>query len=106
MLNLIANAIKYSGDRREIELAAHAEDDAVVIDVRDYGVGIAPEHSQLIFERFYRVPSPENRHVPGAGLGLTLVAHIVAAHGGRVMVESAPGEGTVFSLRLPLERRA
>jgi signal transduction histidine kinase len=106
VLNLLANAIKYSGDRREIELAARTEEGALVIAVRDYGVGIAPEHRQRIFERFYRVPSPENRHVPGAGLGLTLVAHIAAAHGGGIAVESAPGAGSVFFLRLPLERRA
>jgi signal transduction histidine kinase len=77
-----------------------------VIAVRDYGIGIPPEHCQRIFERFYRVPTPENQRVPGAGLGLTLVAHIASAHGGEVVVESEPGAGSLFSLRLPLEQQA
>ena len=105
VLNLLTNAIKYSGERKEIELAAWM-DDAVVIAVRDYGIGIPVEHRKKIFDRFYRVPTPENQRVPGAGLGLTLVAHIANAHGGHVSVESAPGAGSLFALRLPVERGA
>jgi signal transduction histidine kinase len=104
LLNLVGNAMKYSGDRKEIDLAASREDRAVVIAVRDYGIGIPAEYRQRIFERFFRVPSPENQRVPGAGLGLTLVAHIAKAHGGAVTVESEPGAGSLFSLRLPVER--
>ena len=106
VLNLVMNAMKYSGARKEIELIAGREDGAVVIAVRDYGVGIALEHRQRIFERFYRVPSAENQRIPGAGLGLTLVAHIAKAHGGDVTVESTLGAGSIFALRLPLEQRA
>jgi signal transduction histidine kinase len=106
VLNLLANAMKYSGDRKEIELDAKARDGALLIAVRDYGIGIPPEQRQRIFERFYRVPSPENQRVPGAGLGLTLVAHIAKAHGGEVTVESAPGAGSRFTLRLPVEQPA
>jgi signal transduction histidine kinase len=104
LLNLVGNAMKYSGDRKEIDVAASREDRAVVIAVRDYGIGIPAEYRQRIFDRFFRVPSPENQRVPGAGLGLTLVAHIAKAHGGAVTVESEPGAGSLFSLRLPVER--
>jgi signal transduction histidine kinase len=77
----------------------------VVIGVRDYGIGIPVEYQGRIFERFYRVPSSEHQRVPGAGLGLTLVAHIAKAHGGEVTVESTPGTGSLFALRLPVEQR-
>jgi signal transduction histidine kinase len=105
VLNLVMNAMKYSGERKEIGIEAHREGDAVVIGVRDYGIGIPAQYQQRIFERFYRVPSPENQRVPGAGLGLTLVSHIASAHGGNVTVHSAPGAGSLFVLRLPLEQR-
>jgi signal transduction histidine kinase len=104
LLNLVGNAMKYSGDRKEIDVTASSEDGAVVIGVRDYGIGIPAEYRNRIFDRFFRVPSPENQRVPGAGLGLTLVAHIAKAHGGAVTVESEPGAGSLFSLRLPVER--
>jgi signal transduction histidine kinase len=103
LLNLVGNAMKYSGERKEIEIAASRADGAVVIEVRDYGIGIPAEYRQRIFERFFRVPSAENQRVPGAGLGLTLVAHIAKAHGGTISVESEPGAGSLFSLRLPAE---
>jgi signal transduction histidine kinase len=106
LLNLIMNAMKYSGERKEIEIEACREDGAVVIGIRDYGIGIAAEYQQHIFERFYRVPTLENQRIPGAGLGLTLVAHIAKAHGGEIKVESAPGGGSLFALRLPVEQRA
>ena len=105
VLNLVMNAMKYSGERKEIEIETRPEDGAVVIGVRDYGIGIPLEYQGRIFERFYRVPSAENQHVPGAGLGLTLVAHIAKAHGGKVTVESTPGTGSLFALRLPVEQR-
>jgi signal transduction histidine kinase len=105
LLNLVANAIKYSGERKEIELAARI-DGGVVISVRDYGIGIPIEHRNKIFERFYRVPTPDSQRVPGAGLGLTLVAHIANAHGGCVSIESTSGAGSIFALRLPVERVA
>ena len=94
---------KYSGDCREISLRVRRESSWAIIDVADQGVGIAKEEHNLIFEKFYRVSTPENWHVPGTGLGLTLVAHIASAHGGSVKVQSAPGRGSTFSLYLPLE---
>jgi len=102
VLNLLANALKYSGESREIDLRLRTQDGQAVIQVTDRGVGIAPEEQVRIFEKFYRTPTPENQHVPGTGLGLALVAHIATAHGGRVEVRSAPGEGSTFSIHLPL----
>jgi len=106
VLNLLSNAIKFSGDARDVELAVHGDKDEVVIRVTDHGVGIAPHEQSRIFEKFYRVATPQNQLIPGTGLGLTLVAQIAHAHGGRVTVESALGKGSTFSLRLPAQPRA
>ena len=106
ILNLLINAMKYSGASREIGLCLTEMNRQARIRVWDRGIGIPPEQQQHIFERFYRVPSPENKLVSGAGLGLALVQHIAKAHGGSVDVESAPGQGSAFTIRLPLESRA
>jgi signal transduction histidine kinase len=103
VLNLIGNAIKYSGTAREIGVALVREGDWAVIRVVDGGVGIPLGDRERIFEKYYRVPSPQNSEVPGTGLGLALVAHFAREHGGRVEVDSAPGSGSTFSLYLPLE---
>jgi len=102
VLNLLSNAMKYSGESRRIGLHLSRDESAALIRVVDHGIGIPNEEQTRIFERFYRVPSTENEHVPGTGLGLTLVDHIIKAHGGSVEVESAPGKGSTFTLRLPL----
>jgi two-component system, OmpR family, phosphate regulon sensor histidine kinase PhoR len=74
-----------------------------VISVRDWGSGIEPVDQRRIFNKFYRVQRPENRLIPGTGLGLTLVDHIVRAHQGFVAVDSALGTGSTFRIHLPLE---
>ncbi|MCJ7487950.1 MAG: HAMP domain-containing histidine kinase, partial [Candidatus Aminicenantes bacterium] len=102
VLNLLSNAMKYSGESRSIDLKAQREGDCAVVQVTDRGVGIDPKDQARIFEKFYRVPTRENQSLPGTGLGLSLVAHIAKAHGGSVRVESAPGEGSTFSIILPL----
>jgi len=102
ILNLLANALKYSGDARRIELRLARGGPWVVIGVRDWGVGIAPVDQRRIFDKFFRVERPENRLIPGTGLGLTLVEHIVRSHGGRVEVDSVPGGGSTFRIHLPL----
>lgn len=102
ILNLLVNAMKYSGESRDIALCLDTADGEAVIRVVDQGVGIAPEEQARVFRQFYRVQTPENQHVPGTGLGLTMVDHIAKAHGGHVTVESTPGQGSSFAVHLPI----
>jgi signal transduction histidine kinase len=103
ILNLLTNAMKYSGDSREIDLRLYARNGDAVIEVVDRGLGLVPEEQKHIFEKFYRAPSQESQLIAGTGLGLTLVAHIAKAHHGRVEVESAPGTGSRFYIMIPIE---
>jgi len=108
--NLIENALKYGapGKRVDITLSrepATGEARDAVVSVRDYGPGIAPEHLPRLTERFYRVDIGESRAQGGTGLGLALVKHILNRHRGRLMIESTPGSGANFSVRLPLSAR-
>jgi len=105
ILNLLTNAAKYSRDSREIGLRARRQDAEVVVEVADGGVGIDPAEHARIFDKFYRARNDATGHVAGTGLGLTLVKHIVEAHGGRVDVDSSPGAGSTFSIRLPIPTR-
>jgi two-component system OmpR family sensor kinase len=100
--NLVSNAVQHTpaGTAVRIELATAG--DTVRLAVADDGPGMAPEHADRIFERFYRVDSARGRAHGGAGLGLSIVAALVAAHGGTVAALSAPGEGTRFEVMLPL----
>jgi two-component system, OmpR family, phosphate regulon sensor histidine kinase PhoR len=105
--NLIENALKYgaSGKRIDITLAsepATGEARDAVVSVRDYGPGIEPEHLPRLTERFYRVDIAESRAQGGTGLGLALVKHILNRHRGRLAIESTPGAGANFAVRLPL----
>lgn len=102
LLNLLSNAMKYSGAGRVIDLALTQEHGHALITVTDRGIGIPPGEQKRIFDKFYRAPGVENQRIAGTGLGLTLVDHVARAHGGCVTVRSAPGEGSTFSLRLPL----
>jgi signal transduction histidine kinase len=101
ILNLLGNAMKYSGASREIALRVERDDGRASIRVIDRGIGIAPGEQARIFERFYRAGTAENRRIPGTGLGLTLVDHIAKAHGGGVSVESLPQAGSTFTIRIP-----
>jgi signal transduction histidine kinase len=101
ILNLLGNAMKYSGSSRDVALRLAREDGCAAIRVTDQGVGIASQEQARIFERFYRATTPENRQIPGTGLGLTLVDHIVRAHGGSVSVESHLNAGSTFTIRIP-----
>ncbi|HKW08264.1 MAG TPA: PAS domain-containing sensor histidine kinase [Candidatus Dormibacteraeota bacterium] len=99
--NLMDNALKYSPADRNIEVTVGEDDGYAFVAVRDFGVGIAAEHLPLLFQRFSRLPTEQNVTVPGTGLGLFLCQQIAARHGGSIGVESAPGEGSEFTLRLP-----
>ncbi len=101
-LNLAENAIRYSPPGESVALRAHAEGSDAVLVVSDTGPGIGAEHLPHLFERFYRVDKARAREHGGAGLGLAIVEALVKAHGGSVQVTSTVGQGTVFTVRLPL----
>jgi two-component system phosphate regulon sensor histidine kinase PhoR len=102
VVNLIDNAAKYSPAGSAIDVAAAKDDIAISISVRDHGAGIASEHLPRLFERFYRVDKARSRSEGGTGLGLAIAKHIVLAHGGTISVSSRVGEGSTFTIRLPL----
>jgi signal transduction histidine kinase len=102
VLNLMVNAMKYSGESRRIGIRLTHDDCWAVVTVSDSGIGIAESEQAKIFTEFHRAPGPQNASVPGAGLGLTIVRHIASAHHGHVTVRSEPGHGSEFSLHLPL----
>jgi signal transduction histidine kinase len=101
LLNLLVNAMKYSGMNRSIALSLDVRGGEAVLSVTDQGVGIAADHRDRIFEAFYRVPRADIERQPGAGLGLTIVRHAVEASGGRVVVDSVVGRGSTFAIHLP-----
>jgi len=99
--NLIENALKYARAGKRISVGARLSGSEVEFSVRDFGPGIASEHLERIFERFYRVDKARSRESGGTGLGLAIVKHIVLAHGGRIWAESQLGRGVVFHFTLP-----
>ena len=100
--NLIENAIKYNKPGGKVEITGASQQEIAVIRVHDTGIGIAPEHIPRLFERFYRVDTSRSREIGGTGLGLSIVKHIAVLYGGDISVESRVGEGSVFTVRLPL----
>lgn len=99
--NLLDNAIAYSPPRATVSVSRRRVGDMVEIAVTDRGIGIAPEHQQRVFERFFRVDPARSRATGGTGLGLAIVKHVAANHGGEVRLWSHPGTGSTFTLRLP-----
>jgi signal transduction histidine kinase len=104
LLNILNNAVKYSGDVKEIKIRAYARDDEAVIDIKDRGIGIAEDEFPKIFTKFYRVDSRPGYQSAGTGLGLTLAKQIVETHGGRIDVRSEIDKGSTFSVCLPLKK--
>jgi two-component system phosphate regulon sensor histidine kinase PhoR len=102
--NLLDNAIKSTRENGSIRLTVRDDGEQVIVEVRDNGIGIAPEDLSRIFERFYRVERSRTRDAGGTGLGLSIVKHIAQIHGGSVNVESTPGKGSIFRIRLPAAR--
>ncbi len=101
VLNLLDNAVKYSGGIPRVTLRVWSAEDAVNFQVEDHGIGIAKVEQKKIFEKFYRSASALQSSVKGSGIGLPLVEHVVRAHGGTVLLESEPGKGTRVTIRLP-----
>jgi signal transduction histidine kinase len=99
--NLLDNAVKYSPGQKTVWLDAEAEGGAIKISVRDKGVGISDDDRKRIFDRFFRTDGEISKRVKGAGLGLSLVKHIVTAHGGTVECKSRVGQGSTLTIRLP-----
>ena len=102
VLNLLNNAVKYSGEVKRIRVSARAADGHVDIAIADNGIGIPKREHKKIFEKFYRVSTGLVHDTRGSGLGLALVKHIVEAHRGEILVESTPGKGSQFTIRLPI----
>lgn len=104
LVNLIDNAVKYSGPGSSVQVEAVKEAGQVMVKVTDQGVGIPQEHLPRLFETFYRVDASRSRQGGGTGLGLAIVKHIAQAHGGKVGVESTPGQGSTFTIYLQDDR--
>ena len=102
LINLMSNAVKYSGEDKRVEMGARAERDSIALWVRDHGPGIDERDIPHLFEKFYRGGDHMTREVRGAGLGLSIVHHIVSAHRGRMQVQSKLGEGSTFEMILPV----
>jgi two-component system phosphate regulon sensor histidine kinase PhoR len=102
VINLVDNAIKHSESRNVVTVESWQEDEQVMIKVQDRGHGISKQHLSRLFERFYRVDASRSRAIGGTGLGLAIVKHIIQAHNGEVTVHSTPGEGSVFTISLPV----
>lgn len=102
VINLVDNAIKYSDVEKIVSVEGWQDHDQVKIKVQDRGHGIPQEHLPRLFERFYRVDTARSRAVGGTGLGLAIVKHIAQAHAGEVSVHSTFGEGSVFTISLPV----
>ena len=102
--NLLDNAVKYSPQNKTVWAKATCENGRVAISVSDKGLGIAPHEQKRIFKKFVRAASAEVAGAKGTGLGLTMVEHIVAAHGGQVHVDSEPGVGSTFTILLPIAK--
>lgn len=97
-INLLDNAIKFT-NRGGVTLTARNENGTIVVEIADTGIGVSPESLSHIFDRFYRADA--SRTQPGSGLGLAIALEIARAHGGEIQVQSQPGKGTSFTVRLP-----
>ena len=104
--NLLSNALRYTDPGGHVVVTLEVRGEHAVVEVGDSGIGIAPEYLRRIFDRFWRSPAAKQRVGDGSGVGLALVSELVRAHDGRVAVESEPGNGTRFSVFLPLSERS
>lgn len=100
--NLVENAVKYSPDGGKIVIASRVSKDKIIVSVTDEGIGIAPQHRDKVFDRFYRIDNPLPYRMPGSGLGLFITKGHIEAHGGEVWLKSTTGKGSTFYFSLPL----
>ena len=100
--NLVENAIKYNQENGGVHVALNADHKLCYIEVADSGIGIAPEETDHIFERFYRVDKSHSREIGGTGLGLAIARSAIVMHRGAIKVYSQPGKGTTFTVKIPL----
>lgn len=101
VVNLLLNAIKYTPENGTVELKANGQEDSVLIEVTDTGIGIPPEEQDRIFDEFFRATNARKVEWDGTGLGLSIVKYIVDGHGGQICVKSNENSGTTFTIRLP-----
>jgi len=101
LINLISNSIKYSRDKKVIRVSTYPKDDSMALAVEDEGIGIDKKDLDDIFNPFFRTDSKEVQRTGGAGLGLSIVKHIMDAHKGKIEVQSEPGKGSRFTLLFP-----
>lgn len=102
LINLIDNAMKYSGEQKRLDISTGIEDDEVYVSVKDYGIGISDKDQKMIFDKFFRVTQGDIYYVRGAGLGLSITKSIMDAHAGRIALFSTPDEGSEFQLLFPI----
>ena len=103
LINILDNAVKYSGKEKFLRVATGTRMDDVYVDIEDHGPGIPPEYRERIFETFFRIPSGQGPVVNGSGLGLAIARHIMEAHNGRIDLKSTPGKGSTFTLAFRYE---
>jgi signal transduction histidine kinase len=103
--NLIVNAINYTPEGGEIRVKAESDQEVIRVSVQDTGIGIAPEDLGKIFDKFYRVQNEKTRHITGTGLGLSIVKGLLEGMGGKIEVESSLGEGSIFTVSIPVGPR-
>ena len=103
VLNLLDNAVKYSGDSRQVKVRLQRENGCLRLEVEDRGIGIQRKDQVHIFDKFYRAGDPLVHNTKGSGLGLSLVKHVAQAHHGSIAVESSHGQGSKFILKVPID---
>jgi signal transduction histidine kinase len=102
LMNLIGNAIKYTPENGTVQVTLTASEQRVAVSVRDTGIGIAPEDQPHVFEKFYRASNDKVQAVAGTGLGLAIAREVARLHGGDIHLQSEPGQGSTFTVELPV----
>ena len=100
--NLVENAIKYNHDNGQVKVTLDADHQDFIVEIADTGIGIPADDLEHVYERFYRVDKSHSREIGGTGLGLAITKNAILLHKGTINAESVEGEGTVFTVRIPL----